>query len=69
MEDSVCDICGQPGTVINKGGKPIFLCSNQDCPANDPQQMLALVRAALNLRVKAISFGEFKRIVDTNTTK
>jgi hypothetical protein len=55
--------------VINKGDKPIFLCSNQECSAYDPQQMLALARAALNLRVKAISFGEFKRIVDTNTTK
>jgi hypothetical protein len=67
MADPACQTCGEPCLVIDKDGKQILLCSNQACSACDPQQMLTLVKAALNLRVKAIGFAEFKRIVDTNT--
>jgi hypothetical protein len=62
-----CDVCGESGIVVVKGDQQIFLCVNQQCAAYDPEQICALAEAALNLRVKAIGFGEFKRIVDTHT--
>ena len=68
-EDTRCACCGQPGLVVEQGDQQIVLCRNQQCPAYDPQQMQALAQAALRLRVKAIGFGEFKRIVDTNVKR
>ena len=61
-----CACCGQPALTVGRGDKQIVLCGNHQCRAYDPQQMQALAQAALSLRTKAIGFGEFKRIVDTN---
>ena len=68
MEDTACESCGQPCLVIKRGQKHLRLCSNEKCPTYHPDQIVALAKAALHLRAKTIGFGEFKRIVDTNTT-
>ena len=64
-----CACCGQPALTAGRGDNQIVLCCNPQCMAYDPQQMQALAQAALRLRVKAIGFGEFKRIVDTNVKR
>jgi hypothetical protein len=61
-----CSFCGQPGTVSVIGDKRVVVCTNKRCPAHN-RNLLNLAQAALNLRAKKIGFGEFKRIVDTNT--
>jgi hypothetical protein len=68
MEDTtiLCQLCGKEGTVIVRDNQRLVLCSNPSCSAFDPQQLTMLAAAALNLRVKTIGFGEFKRIVDSS---